>query len=263
MTQPVDHITAAFNQGRPAFIPYFTIGYPDFDTSLDVIEACVNNGADIVELGMPFSDPLADGPTIQGSTQVALKNGITIPKCVEAVKSLRARGVDAPLVLFGYFNPLLNYGLENIVRDAKAAGASGFVIPDLPPEEADDMDAICREHGMALIYLLAPTSTDDRMELVAEKATGFTYLVSVTGITGARTGLSDTLGEYVERVRGFVTKTPVAVGFGISTPEQAAKVGTIADGVVIGSKLVKLAGAAEDPAAEVGAFVKSVVDALS
>ncbi len=261
MSQPVDKITAVFQQERPAFIPYFTIGFPNYDVSLDVIEACVNNGADIVELGMPFSDPLADGPTIQNSTQIALKNGITIPKCLQAVTDLRARGVAAPLILFGYYNPLLNYGLEKAVVDAKAAGANGFIIPDLPPEEADDLDQFCREHGMGFIYLLAPTSTDDRMQLVAEKSTGFTYLVSVTGITGARTGLSETLSEYVAHVRGFA-KTPVAVGFGISTPEQAATVGELADGVVIGSKLIKLADAADDPAKEVGAFVKSIVDAL-
>ena len=254
-------INQAFSKGRAALMPYFTIGYPDYQTSLDVIEACVAAGADLMELGMPFSDPLADGPTIQHSTQVALENGVTVARCLEAVTELRSRGVAIPLVLMGYINPILAYGLSKFVADAAQAGASGFIIPDLPPEEAGDMQSHCRQWGLDLVFLLPPNSSNERMRFVTGQSTGFVYLVSVLGITGERQSLPVELSQFVERVRAHTDK-PLAVGFGISTPDQAAAVGQVADGVIVGSALIKAAGQADEPAAAAREFVLGLKDAL-
>lgn len=258
-------IAAAFQPGRPAFIPYFTLGYPDYPTSLAIIRACVANGADLVELGMPFSDPVADGATIQNSTHIALQKGMTTARCLQAVSDLRALGVTVPLFLFGYYNPVLQYGLDRFGADAAAAGANGFLIPDLPPSEGEPLETVCDRHQLGLTYLLAPTSTPERMELVGKKARGFTYLVSVTGITGARAALAADLPALIARVKAVVP-TPVAVGFGISTPEQARQVGQWADGVIVGSKLIQVAQAAldsgDDPADAVGSYVRTLVKGL-
>ena len=223
---------------RATFMPYFTIGYPDLPTSLDAIEALVAAGGDILELGVPFSDPLADGPTVQHASQIALQNGITAAACIEAVRTLRARGVSAPMLLMGYINPMLAYGLERYARDAAAAGASGFIVPDLPPEEADELAGYCADNGLALIPLLAPTSTPDRIRQVVTKARGFLYLVGVTGVTGARDTLSADLGDYIRRVRSLTT-LPLTVGFGISKPDQVKMIVNMADGVVVGSALLR------------------------
>jgi tryptophan synthase alpha chain len=247
-------ISQAFDKGRTAMMPYFTIGYPSYAVSLDVIEACVDAGADLMELGMPFSDPLADGPTIQHSTQVALENGITVGSCLEAVNELRARGISIPLILMGYINPILAYGLEKFVTAAAQAGASGFIIPDLPPDEAGEMQALCRQVGLDLVFLLPPNSTDERMSFIISQSSGFVYLVSVLGITGERDALPVELTQFVKRVRSH-TKKPLAVGFGISTPDQVAAVGQIADGVIVGSALIKAAGQASDPVAAAREFV--------
>ncbi len=182
---PLGQIKTAFQKPGPALMPYFTIGYPDYETSLEVIAACAEAGADLIELGVPFSDPLADGPTIQYSSQVAIENGVTARQCIEAVRELRTRGVQTPFMLMGYYNPILAFGEADFVAAAASAGANGFIIPDLPPEEAAAMVALCRQHEMGLSFLLAPNSTLDRITSVAEVVSGFTYLVSVTGITGA------------------------------------------------------------------------------
>lgn len=226
-------------EGRATFMPFFTIGYPDLPTSLAVIEALVATGADAVEIGMPFSDPLADGPVIQHASQVALAKGTRIKDCVAAVRTLRERGVTVPLVMMGYLNPLLTYGLERFVDDAAGAGASGFIIPDLPPEEAGEMLHYTTATGTALIPLLAPNSTPERIRQVVTGARGFVYLVSVTGVTGVRDRLPPDLAAYVRRVRGF-TALPLAVGFGISKPEHARLVAEIADGVIVASALIRL-----------------------
>lgn len=260
--QPIDQITTAFQRGKPAFMPYFSLGFPDLETSLQIIQTCVANGADLIELGLPFSDPLADGPTIQHSTQVALQNGMTTRKCLDALQELRARGVGVPLLLMGYYNPILAYGLARFVEDARLCGANGLIVPDLPPEEADELVGLCEKHGLGFICFLAPTSTAERIALVAQKARGFVYLVSVTGITGARNRISDSLPEFIARVRAQVS-IPLAVGFGISTPEQARQVGQLADGVIIGSQLIKLAENSADPLASIGAFVREVKASLS
>ena len=254
-------INQAFGKGRAALMPYFTIGYPDYQTSLDVIEACMAAGADLMELGMPFSDPLADGPTIQHSTQVALENGITVARCLEAVAELRSREVAIPLILMGYINPILSYGLGKFVADAAQAGASGFIIPDLPPEEAGEMQSHCRQQGLDLVFLLSPNSSDERVRFVTGQSSGFVYLVSVLGITGERASLPTELAQFVKRVRAQTDK-PLAVGFGISTPDQAAAVGQVADGVIVGSALVKAAGQADDPPTDARDFVLGLKNAL-
>jgi tryptophan synthase alpha chain len=255
-------ISDVFDNDRAALMPYFTIGYPNYDLSLDVIEACVEAGADLMELGIPFSDPLADGPTIQHSTQVALKNGVNVARCLDAVETLRQRGVEIPLILMGYINPIIAYGVEKFVVKAAEVGVNGFIIPDLPPDEAVEMETYCQQQGLDMVYLLPPNSTDDRIRSVSEHSSGFVYLVSVTGITGARDTLPLTLTEFVQRMRA-ATKKSLAVGFGISTPEQTAAVGQIADGVIVGSALVKAVSQAENPVDTARDFVMSLKSALS
>jgi tryptophan synthase alpha chain len=239
----MNRINHAF-ENKPIFMPYFPLGYPDLETSIDVIEALAKNGADLIEVGLSFSDPLADGPVIQQATQIALEKGITVKKSLEAVKELRKRGVTIPLILMGYFNPMLAYGLEKFIHDAREAGADGFIIPDLPLEEAEEFQSINGE--LPLIQMLAPTSPNERMESIARNAKGFIYLVSVTGVTGARASISDGLGDLVARVREH-TSVPVCVGFGIGTPEQAKQVGALADGVIVGSACVKKIGSSLKP----------------
>ncbi|HET7145096.1 MAG TPA: tryptophan synthase subunit alpha [Anaerolineales bacterium] len=247
----MNRIENAF-KNKPIFMPYFPLGYPDLDISIDVIEALAKNGADLIEVGLSFSDPLADGPVIQKATQVALEKGITVKKSLQAVSELRKRGVDIPLVLMGYYNPMLAYGLEKFVHDAREAGADGFIIPDLPPEEAGEFESILNagrdasSRDLPLIQMLAPTSPNERMESIARNAKGFIYLVSVTGVTGARTSISDGLGDLVARVREH-TSVPVCVGFGIGTPEQTRQVGKLADGVIVGSACVKTIGEGKTP----------------
>ncbi|MCD6289316.1 MAG: tryptophan synthase subunit alpha, partial [Anaerolineae bacterium] len=208
--------------------------------------------------GVPFSDPLADGPTIQAASQMALEHGTSLADALQIVYRLRRRGIEIPLVLMGYYNPFLAYGVEALCRDAAAAGADGFIVPDLPPDERDgqEMIAHCRAHGLAFVPLLAPTSTEERIRVVTQAASGFVYLVSVTGITGARDRLPPDLAAFVARVRA-ATGLPLAVGFGISNPEQAAQVARIADGVVVGSALVKL-GLSDKPVDRIRALAASL-----
>ena len=244
-TTGVDRIRAVFKQakreGRAAFMPYHAMGYPTRDATLDVVEALAEVGADLFEIGIPFSDPLADGPTIQTATYAALTQGTTVVDTLAMARDLRERGVEQPFCAMTYYNPLLAYGIEDFVRDAAEAGVDGLIVPDLPPEEADELEAACREQGLATIYLLAPTSTDARIQQVARRATGFIYLVSVTGVTGARQALSSDLARFVQRVRQQ-TDLPLAIGFGIGTGEQAAEVAGMVEGVIVGSALVKAVG---------------------
>ncbi len=265
MTQTgTDRITAAFKQAHSkqtaALMPYFTLGYPDAATSLAVIEA-IAPYSDLLELGVPFSDPLADGPTVQHSTQVALENGTTTASCLEMVHQLRQRGVQTPIMLMGYVNPILAYGEANYVRDAAAAGADGFIVPDLPPEEAEEFEAMTAEAGLSLVQFLAPTSNQSRIAQVTARARGFIYLVSVTGVTGARSQVRTDLATFVNRVREK-TAVPLAVGFGISNPAQAAEVGQLADGVIVGSALINAVNAGEDKVDAAVQFVKSLREAL-
>ena len=241
----IERIKNAFVKDRAAFMPYVVLGYPDRQSSMDTVRVLDETGADLFELGLPFSDPLADGPTIQAATQQALENGTTMHDCLAMTGELRRQGIDTPALMMGYVNPMLAYGLEQFVADAAEAGVDGFIVPDLPPEEAEEMATLCDKHQLALIYLLAPTSTPDRIKLIAENATGFIYLVSLTGVTGARNELAPDLAQFVERVRRE-TDVPLAVGFGIGNGVQAKVVGQIADGVIVGSALVKRAAESTD-----------------
>lgn len=249
-----EHIADAFRrsqvEGRTAFMPYFTLGYPTPELSVEIVCALAQTGAKLIELGIPFSDPLADGPTIQHSTQVALEQGVTVRRCLEMVRQVRERGVVQPLILMGYYNPILAFGLERYVQGAWDAGADGLIVPDLPLEEAGNLEATCREAGAALIYLAAPTSPAARLKQLAERTSGFLYLVSLTGVTGARRELSDGLGSFVRQARA-VAHTPLAVGFGVSTPEQVSQVGKMADGVIVGSALIQAARDGQDAVAGV------------
>lgn len=264
MTTGTERITAAFKQAQirqtAALMPYFTLGYPDAATSLEIIEAIAPH-SDLLELGVPFSDPLADGPTVQHSTQISLENGTTTASCLSMVRALRKRGVQTPIMLMGYVNPILAYGEASYVQDAAKAGADGFIVPDLPPEEAAELDKLAASAGLSLIQFLAPTSNQRRIDKVTAQARGFVYLVSVAGVTGARSKVQTDLAEFVSRVRRH-TAVPLAVGFGISTPVQAAKVGKIADGVIVGSALINAVDAAEDKVEAAVQFVKSLREAL-
>jgi tryptophan synthase alpha chain len=254
----MSRLNEAFNN-KPVFMPYYPVGYPNLSTSIDVLEALAQNGADIVEVGLSFSDPLADGPVIQKATQIALEKGVTTGQVIAAVAELRKRGVTIPLILMGYYNPMLAYGLGKFVCDARKAGADGFIIPDLPPEEAGELAKFLGD--MPQITMLAPTTPDERMETIARNAQGFIYLVSVTGVTGARVGIPDGLGELVARVRKH-TSAPVCVGFGIGTPEQANAVSVLADGVIIGTACVRTIGESFKPVETAREFARSFRKAL-
>lgn len=231
-----------------AFMPYHAMGYPNRAATLEMIATLAANGADLFEIGIPHSDPLADGPTVQTATYTAITQGTTVKDCLAMVRELRDQGVTQPFCAMTYFNPLFAYGIERFAEDAVAAGVDGLIVPDLPPEEAEAVEAACRKANLATIYLLAPTSTEERIKFVTQHATGFVYLVSVTGITGARTELPPDLQSFAQRVRRH-TNLPLAIGFGISTGEQAAAVAEIVEGVIVGSALVKAAGSAEGVAA--------------
>lgn len=223
-------------EGRPAVIPFVTAGYPTPEISEDVALAIVRGGADLLEIGVPFSDPLADGATVQRTSQVALTHGITLRKSLEMAKRLRDQGVEIPLILMGYVNPMLAYGIEKLAADSAAHGVDGYIVPDLPAEEASEIAAALRAHGVDLIFLVAPTSTDERIAEVARIGSGWVYCVSTTGVTGERASLPD-LKPYIDRVRGHTT-LPIAVGFGVSNPRHVAQIGEMADGAVIASAMI-------------------------
>jgi tryptophan synthase alpha chain len=218
-------------------VPYVTAGFPDRGATAELLPALAEAGADVLELGIPFSDPLADGPTIQGSSFRALEGGMTVEGVLELLRGFRARH-DTPVVLFTYLNPALRYGLEAFCRDAREAGAQGVLLTDLPVGSDAEIDGAVEEAGLDLIRLIAPTTPRERIARVADSARGFLYYISRTGVTGARSDLRRELAGEVEALRELV-ELPVAVGFGISTPEQAGEVARIADGVVVGSALVR------------------------
>ena len=253
-------IASAFSPpGHKALIAYTTVGYPTIEATLEVVPLLANSGCDIVELGIPFSDPLADGVTIQKSSFHALNNGVTPQLCLKITEQL-SRKVDIPLVFMTYFNPVFSYGLEEFCTAGARSGISGLIIPDLPPDEGSELEAISRKQGLDLIYLLAPTSTGERIQLVAERSRGFIYLVSVTGVTGARDRLPVDLEAFGARVRKKATQ-PLCIGFGISAPEQASQIAQIADGVIVGSRLIQLMEQ-EDGFASLTRLVRNLRDAI-
>lgn len=232
-------------EGRTAILPYLTVGYPDVETTLAAIPAMVEAGADAFELGMAFSDPLADGPTIQRTNQRALEQGVTTETTLAVARQLRAGGLEAPLIAMGYFNPILRYGVAEFVVACAEAGIDGLIVPDLPPEESDEIVAACKRHGRDFIMFISPTSPERRIREVARRTSGFIYCISLTGVTGARAQMSEGLGEYLARVRQQ-TDLPLAVGFGISKAEHVAQVGQSAEGALIGAAVLNALAAVED-----------------
>ena len=224
-------------EGRTGLIAYLTVGFPNVEATLELVPAVVDAGAGMIELGVPFSDPLADGATVQRASQAALAQKVTLTTCLQVCGRLRQRLPLVPLLLFGYYNPILALGVEHFAEKAQEAGADGVIVPDLPPEEAGPLLAACRSHGLRVIFLLAPTSTDERMEQVGQVASGFIYCVSLTGVTGARTELSADLSSFLSRVRRH-TSLPLAVGFGVSSAEHVRTIGWHAEAAVVGSALL-------------------------
>ena len=256
----MSRITSVFTgANHTALIPYVTVGYPSVETTLKVVPLLASRGCDIIELGIPFSDPLADGATIQRASYEALRQGVTSDVCFEVAQKLR-RQVEIPLVLMTYYNPVLKFGLEQFCSKCAGVGVDGLIIPDLPPEEGKELEQSTRRHGLDLIYLLSPASTKARIQLVASRSSGFIYLVSLTGVTGARNALPEELESFVARVRER-TRKPLCVGFGVSTPEQARRIAKIADGVIVGSRIIQLIKE-DNSLKNLRSFVKGLRDAL-
>ncbi|BBK34967.1 tryptophan synthase alpha chain [Allostella sp. ATCC 35155] len=229
---------ALAREGRTGLVTFISAGDPDLARCADILAGLPAAGADVIELGMPFSDPMADGPAVQAAGLRALKAGQTMAKTLGLVRDFRTRDGDTPIVLMGYFNPILQYGPERFCRDAAAAGVDGLIIVDLPPEEAEPLATPAAEQGIDLIRLVAPTTPDWRMPKVLEGASGFVYAVSITGVTGTALAVEEQVAALVARIRRH-TDLPVAVGFGINTPAQAAGIARIGDGVVVGSAIVR------------------------
>lgn len=245
-------------QGRTALIPYITAGDPAPAHTVDFMHACVEAGADVIELGVPFSDPMADGPVIQKACERALKHGTRLQHVLEMVAEFRQRDDDTPVVLMGYLNPIERMGYDVFTRQAQASGVDGVLVVDMPPEEVGDNAALFAEHGLQSIFLLAPTTSDARAKAICEHGEGYLYYVSLKGVTGAATLDADAVGEQLAKLR-CVTELPLCVGFGIRDGATAAAIGRVADGVIVGSALVgRIAERADDPAS-IPAALKSIL----
>lgn len=243
MKTQISRIEAVFNKkndsGEKIMSLFITAGYPDLDSTVDLILGFENNGADLIELGMPFSDPLADGPTIQYASNVSIKNGITMKKIFGIVSEVR-KSSDIPIILMGYINPVLRYGMDSFCKDARECGVDGLIIPDAPLEESSIISEAAGQNNLDMIYLVAPNSSDQRMRRIDQKSRGFVYCVSVTGVTGARSGeeVAQSVGKFIERVKANVTKNPKLVGFGIKSHEDAMHIARDVDGFIVGSALI-------------------------
>lgn len=255
----MSNIRKAFENGK-AFIPFITCGDPDIQTTAAVVRAAVENGADLIELGIPFSDPTAEGPVIQEANIRALSGGVTTDRVFDLVRDVR-RDVKVPMVFMTYANVVFSYGAERFISTCREVGIDGLILPDIPYEEKEEFLPACRKYGVDLISLIAPTS-EDRIAMIAREAEGFLYIVSSLGVTGVRSEIKTDLASIVRTVREN-TDIPCAIGFGISTPEQAAKMAGISDGAIVGSAIVKMIGQyGKDAAEHVGAYVKSMKNAL-
>jgi tryptophan synthase alpha chain len=259
-----DRIREAFDkaksEGRIAIVPYVTVGFPELGLTTEIVRAIVDAGADVVELGVPFSDPLGEGPTIQTSSHRALENGVTPETCIEAAREIRAAGIDVPIVFMGYYNNILSMGLAEYCTNVSAAGVDGIIAADLPASEAGPLQDACDLAGISLIPLIALTSTDRAIEHACKRAAGFVYCISVLGVTGARAEMSDRVEGLANKVRGF-TELPVGIGFGISNAGHVSSVAEFADGAVVGSALINtLADGDPSGAADrAGAYIRSLV----
>ena len=242
--------------GKKVLIPYIMAGDPTLNDTKQYVADLEESGADIIELGVPFTDPLADGPTIQRASERALAQGTTLRKVLNFVKDIR-KDIKIPLILMTYYNPVFKFGIEAFVKEAVSAGVNGIIIPDLIPDEAEDIIANAKTHGLDTIFLLAPTSTEDRIRKVAKASTGFIYYVSITGITGAKISIDNTMKDTLSKIK-TITGKPVAVGFGISTPEQASAAAELADGIIVGSAIVRLISEGKD----IKSFVRALKDAI-
>ncbi len=250
-------------QHATALIPFLTAGDPDLETTRELMRVAAENGADLLELGVPFSDPTADGPVLQRSAEIGLQSGASLRRVLELVADFRKES-DLPLILYGYYNPIFRYGPQRFAADAHHAGVDGLLVVDLPPEEADELLMWTRPAGIHLIFLLAPTSGPERIRIVLKHAAGFVYYVSVTGVTGVRPMVPESVRPAVERLRR-ATRLPIGVGFGISTPEQAGAVAQFADAAVVGSAIMRVVDAHRNGGgvvAEVGAFIRRLKDGM-
>lgn len=255
----MNNISKAFENGK-AFIPFITCGDPDLETTAAVVRAAAQNGADLIELGIPFSDPTAEGPVIQGANMRALNGGVTTDKIFAFVRELR-RDVTVPMVFMTYANVVFSYGAERFISACREIGIDGLILPDLPFEEKEEFQPFCSQYDVALISLIAPTS-ENRIAMIAKEAEGFIYLVSSLGVTGTRSEITTDLASIVKVIREN-TDIPCAIGFGISTPEQARKMADISDGAIVGSAIIKLMEKhGNDAPRYVGEYVKSMKDAV-
>jgi tryptophan synthase alpha chain len=264
---PANRIDQTFarlrERGEKALIPYVMLGDPDVATTEALASAAASAGADLLEIGIPFSDPLADGPVLQRSAERALAQKVTLADALALVRRLRAK-IQIPLLFMTYYNLIFQYGDERLANDAAAAGVDGLIVPDLPPEEAAPLETAARAAGLHFIYLIAPTTPPARIKLIAKRGGGFLYYVSLTGITGSKLPALDEVDRSVQAIKR-VTDLPVAVGFGVSTPEEAGRIARVADGVIVASALIKRLHAQPDPEsrlAELTAYLTSLKDAL-
>lgn len=253
-------IATLFHSPGKKFVPFITPGFPDRDSTVDIVLAAERAGTHMVELGMPFSDPLADGPVIQHASQVAIRNGINLHRILEIVAEIR-QSSEIPIVLMGYLNPILRFGTDNFLRQAQKAGVDGLILPDVPPEEGEGLYQNIKAYGMSPILLVAPNTNGDRMRKLGDLAEDLLYAVSMMGVTGSALENDNRLGAYLRTIRKH-TETPFVVGFGISTPEDVQNIATLADGVVVGSALLKRIENSPDPAETTFAYLSELVAAL-
>lgn len=238
-TNRIDRLFSNRKESDRLMSIFVTAGYPEVDTSAELVSRLADAGADLIELGMPFSDPLADGPTIQYSSQVAIENGVNMDITFDIVRQIRKKS-EVPLVLMGYINPILHYGIEQFVKKAAEVGVDGLILPDVPPEEAEELHQAAEKHGLHLIYLIAPNTTDKRMQYIDSQSSGFIYCVSVTGVTGARDGesVAQSVKRFIDRVKSNVTINPVMIGFGIKNHSDAMDISQRVEGFVVGSAVI-------------------------
>lgn len=258
MTRIDDTFARLKSEGKKAFVTYIMAGDPDYDTALEVVCGLPEAGVDVIELGLPFTDPMADGPTIQLAGQRALEAGMTLEKTLQMVRDFRAKDTTTPIVLMGYYNPIYSRGVGDFLSDAKEAGIDGLIVVDLPPEEDDELCIPAQNAGLNFIRLATPTTDDKRLPKVLQNTSGFVYYVSITGITGAAAAQAADVGPEVARIKAS-TDLPVVVGFGVKTPQAAESIASVADGTVVGSAIVEKIGNGESPA-DVLSFVKSLAD---